>query len=167
MTIRFACAFVCAALFAAPALAGDREDAKAFVERLYARYADGGEMNDVEWKREIYDTAMLALLAEDERLTPEGDVGVLDWDPVCQCQDFMKLRATVNVRMTGAHTAVATVRFNDIGMVDKSFRNATLDLVKEANGWRIHDIHSKDFENPQHSMRARFIEANAERRHGH
>lgn len=78
------------------------------------------------------------------------------------------LRATVSVKINSATTAVATVDFRDDGMSDAHDSHATLDLVKEHDHWRIDDIHSKDFENPTHSMRARFIEANRERRHpGH
>lgn len=144
--------------------AGATTDAKAWVEALYQRYANGEEMSDALWQKEIYDTAMLALMKEDERLTPQGEVGVLDWDPICQCQDFSKIRATVSVRVTSPTTAVAIVDFKDIGWENQEVRHATFDLLKEAQGWRIHDIHSKDFDNPTHSMRERFIEANKERR---
>lgn len=145
----------------APALADDVEDAKAFVERVYARYADG-TVTSPDWQMDIWDSQMQALMDENLKLSPEGSY-VLDWDPICQCQDFSRLRATVLVKMTGTATAVATVDFRDNGMSDAHDSHATLDLVKESGHWRVHDIHSKDFENPAHSMRARFIEANRER----
>ena len=150
------------AIVAVPALADDAGDAKAFVEKVFAIYADG-TVTSPDWSMDIYDSAMLALMDEDKRLNPEGNY-VLDWDPICQCQDFARLRATVSVKMTGAVGAIATVDFRDDGMADAHDSHATLDLVKEQGGWRIQDIHSKDFENPAHSMRQRFIEANRERR---
>jgi Protein of unknown function (DUF3828) len=145
------------------ARADDGADAKAFVEAIYGRYVDGASITE-DWNIEPYDSAMRALMDEDRRLTPEGEVGVLDWDPICQCQDFSKLRATVTVRVSSPTAAVATIAFKDIGWSDQTMRHATFDLVKENGEWRIHDIRSKDFDNPTHSMRARFIEANAERR---
>jgi hypothetical protein len=156
-------AIVLLAAAALPAVAGEADDAKAFVNNLYLRYANGEEMSDALWQAQIYDTAMLALMKEDERLTPEGEVGVLDWDPVCQCQDFAKIRAAVVVKLEAPGRAMATVDFNDIGMTDQSMRHAVFELWKEPQGWRIHDVHSSDFDNPKHSMRARFIEANQER----
>jgi hypothetical protein len=152
-----------ATLSTVPARADAAADAKGFVEAVFARYVDGASITE-EWNMEPYDGAMRALMKEDERLTPEGEVGVLDWDPICQCQDFSKLRATVTVRLTAPTTGVATVAFKDIGWQDQTMRHATFDLVKENGEWRIHDIHSKDFDTPNHSMRARFVEANAERR---
>lgn len=157
---------VTAAIFAfglttLPALADDASDAKAFVEKVFARYADG-YVTSPDWNMDIYDAPMLALMDEDLKLNPEGNY-VLDWDPICQCQDFARLRARVNIAIVSPRTATALVDFRDNGMADAHDSYAVLDLVKERGGWRIHDIRSKDFENPAHSMRERFIEANRER----
>lgn len=157
-----AAAFSCA-LLSAPALADDVADAKAFVETVYARYADG-TVTSPDWNMDTFDAPMLALMDEDKRLNPEGSY-VLDWDPICQCQDFARLRATVRIVKIAGATAIADVDFRDDGMTDAHDATARLDLVREAGGWRIHDIHSKDFANPGHSMRERFIEAIRER-HG-
>lgn len=140
------------------ARAGDAEDSKAFVRKVYAAYADfeagkAGRANAV-----VFDRSLGALIDDDTRLTPDGEAGALDWDPVCQCQDFSHLRATVTISDATATRATARVRFHDTRTAGDSTHTATFDLVKESQGWRIHDIHSKDFENPAHSLRA-FLEA--------
>jgi len=73
---------------------------------------------------------MQALMDEDLRLSPEGSY-VLDWDPICQCQDFLRLRATVRVKMSSATTATATVDFRDNGMSDAHDAHATPTFVNE------------------------------------
>ena len=108
----------------------------------------------------IYDSQLQRLMDEDTRLA-NGEVGALDFDPLCQCQDYQKLEAHITVRSASPKAAVVSVNFRDLGMPNDKPRNAVLDLAKEAGHWRIHDIHAED---PK-SLRAFLTEQNAERAH--
>ena len=89
----------------------------------------------------IFDPAMVALLKENDRLTPKGDEGVPDYDVICSCQDDdgMKVQGIV-VAQVGANAATATVdlRFSN------DHTSLKFDLVQVGGQWRIHDIHTKD-----------------------
>jgi hypothetical protein len=130
---------LCAGAASAVDPAGQAHD---FVVRLFAMYGQG--LKDAPSREQPYDKAMLALMDENDRLTPAGDAGSLDWDPLCQCQDWGKLVAQATVKLTSPTAATAEVTFRDVQWGDAP-RHATFDLVFEDGHWRIHDIHSKDF----------------------
>jgi hypothetical protein len=97
---------------------------------------------------------------EDVRLA-NGEVPALDFDPLCQCQDYQHLQVSATVRSSRPSAAIVTVTIRDLGMPKDKPRDAVFDLVKERGAWRIHDIHAA---NPN-SLRAFLIEQNAERAH--
>jgi hypothetical protein len=71
-----------------------------------------------------------------ERDTAAEGVGVLDYDPLCQCQDQDGLRMRlVSLRQNGAK-AIATVE-NRAGN-ERSV--VVLHLLKTADGWRLADV---------------------------
>ena len=111
---------------------------------------------------EYFDTDMLALMLEDARLS-RGEVGALDGDPVCDCQDYGKLRPNLRVETVTATTARVTAHISedDRAVEPKSnvARQFTYDLVKVGGNWRIHDIASPSTP----SLRALFIKSNQER----
>ena len=123
----------------------DAADAKAFLEGLFAHYKnskDTFQPFDAN-AREVFDPSMIALFAADKRAL-KGDVGVLDADWVCSCQDFVSIQATIAVQSATPTTAEATSDFRDTGMTDDKPRHESFDLVKVGSGWRIHDIHAPD-----------------------
>jgi hypothetical protein len=139
---------------AAPA--DDAKDVKAFVAGLFATYQDNTK--PPAGSHHIYDAQLQALMDEDVRLA-NGEVGALDFDPLCQCQDYQKLQAQLTVRSASPTGATVAVKMIDLGMPNDKPRDAVLDLVKERGAWRIHDIHADD---PK-SLRAFLLQQNAER----
>jgi len=93
-----------------------------------------------------FDAEMAALMTEDARLS-NGEVGALDADPVCDCQDYGKLSANIKIEQVTTTTARAQAVITE---TDTSFtpdarqpRTLTYSLVLENGEWRIHDIGTK------------------------
>jgi len=89
----------------------------------------------------IYTPTLLALIREDRRRAG-GEVGNLDFDPICACQDNEGLHLqTLTIVSTSSSTAdaIATLRF--IGPQDPKI---TYHLVLTPSGWRINDISTND-----------------------
>ena len=133
----------------APVAASPAPDA--FLEGLYAHYK--GDPADATFSPvgsqapQWFDQEMVGLMAEDTRLA-NGEVGALDGDPICDCQDFGKLSANIKITQSTETTAKAEVQVTE---TDPSFsadarqpRAFTYDLVQENGAWRIHDIGTKD-----------------------
>jgi hypothetical protein len=150
--------FVLVLFTSGSALANDGQDAKTFIASLFATYHDNSRPPAGAGK--IYASSLQALMDEDVRLA-KGEVPALDFDPICQCQDFSKLQAVIAVRSATAQAAVVMASFHDAGIRGSATRLAVFDLVKEHGAWRIGDIHADD---PK-SLRAFLIEQNSERAH--
>jgi hypothetical protein len=164
----FACAVMaCAVVLGSPARAADVAGARIFLTRLYARYParSGARPFDPlgQSAAAVFDPSFVALLREDARLTPAGDVGAIDWDPICGCQDDEGMTARIGaIRPAGAAaaTALVDVRFPGVKTADR----IELDLIVDRGQWRIHDIRTRDVP----SLRADLIKSNraaAARRH--
>ena len=136
--------------------ANDASDPKTFLAEVFATYNDNKK--PPAGSRHIYDSQLQALMDEDVRLA-HGEVPALDFDPVCQCQDYQHLQGRLTVRSASPSAAVVAVTITDLDMPKEKPRDAVFDLVKEHGVWRIHDIHAED---PK-SLRAFLIEQNAER----
>jgi hypothetical protein len=124
----------------------DAADAKAFLEGLYAHYKTNTDNSFNMYgasKRQVFDPDVIALLAADQKAL-KGDVGVLDSDWLCGCQDFVSLQTTIAVQSATPTTAEATADFRDTGMSDDKPGHESFDLVKVGSAWRIHDIHTDD-----------------------
>jgi hypothetical protein len=119
----------------------DAADVKAFLDGLYAHYktSKNNDFNIYDAKAGVFDPDTIKLLKEDTRAL-KGDVGVLDGDDLCDCQDFVSLQTTITVQSATPTTATATAAFIDTGMSDQGVRRAAFQLVKTPAGWRIHDI---------------------------
>jgi hypothetical protein len=62
-------------------------DGRAFVTGLYGAY-NGGEPDYLGRQAgAVFSPRLLSLVRKDQAATPEGEVGALDWDPICDCQD--------------------------------------------------------------------------------
>lgn len=148
ISVRVAHAVAAAALaigVAASAAASDDADpgsAEAFLRGLYAPYLAGSTTVAPTDKAAptIFDGHLTALIRKDQR-NAKGEVGALDWDPICDCQDFERLTAlSIKVRPAGPARAVATVDF----MNGTTPASLTYTLVAGRSGWRVADIGSKD-----------------------
>ena len=110
------------------------------MEQLYARYSDPS-FNPLT-HADLYFTPKLAAAIEEDSRIAKGEVGYLDGDPICQCQDPAGLQVIVaNERMIGADQAEVSV---SISLAGYEPRPATFRLVRTKAGWRIADISAVD-----------------------
>jgi hypothetical protein len=132
-----------AAAVAAPA-SGDAADAKAFLDGLYAHYKVSKDNTFAPFEAniaEVLDPDTRALMKADDKLL-KGDVGDIDGDWLCDCQDFESITAVVAVQSATPTDAKATAVFTDT--MDGKPKTDTFDLVKTSAGWRIHDMGTAD-----------------------
>src|SRR6185312_13411236 len=131
-----------AAALAAPAK--DAGSPKGFLEGLYAHYATSSSGNnwapmDNRNARDVFDGDTAALLAADQKAL-KGELGDIDGDWLCDCQDWGAIVSTVTVTAQTPTTAKATADFHDTQIPDDTSKHDTFDLVKTPAGWRIHDM---------------------------
>jgi hypothetical protein len=125
------------------AATSDAADAKAFVEGLYTHYGKH-EPGITDWAPfdsdapKVLDPSLVALFkAYDKAMN--GELGDIEDDWICQCQDWEKISATVVVDSATATTAKVRSTFRDTADLVGP-RHDTFDLVKTPDGWRIHDM---------------------------
>ena len=142
-----AAANVAAAPAAAPAEATgpDAAAAKAFLEGLYAHYK-ASSSTGTTWApmdaniKEVFDDDMVKLMAADSKAL-KGELGEIDGDWLCDCQDWGSLQATVTVTEASPTAAKAVAVFHDNEIKDEpTAKRDSFDLVKTPAGWRIHDM---------------------------
>jgi hypothetical protein len=114
-------------------------DAKTFVEALYAGYVSGSapppQGRDAP---RIFAPDLLRLIRIDQARAG-GEVGALDHDPLCACQDYTVTRVQVRGRLTAPDRARFDVRFDNGGTPT----HIALDLVHLPDaGWRVSDVHN-------------------------
>jgi hypothetical protein len=134
------------ALIAVPAQSQSADQARTFVRGLYAQYghpkASDGPNVLGPGAAKIFSPQLLQLIRKSDKDTPKGDVGVLDFDPVCSCQDPDGLRlASLDVKPgAGAAVAIAMLHYPD----SPEDIRVELSLKWFPNGWRIDEISTKD-----------------------
>jgi hypothetical protein len=136
----FLAAGLSTAMAAAPVASA--ASAEQFLRGLYAKYVHNGKPTAFVYPdaKTIADAGMMALLKNDQ-VKSNGEVGAMDSDPVCRCQDWESIKVTaLKVTMQGADAAAADVTISDLGDVQKIHYS----LVWTKDGWRIHDIGAKD-----------------------
>lgn len=140
--MRFVLALL-ASLLALPALAAEPSGARAFVEGLYAQY-DGAVEPDPDNRRflGLFAPELRALLAEDyRRSAAANEVGAMDFDPFCACQDVEGMtHAVQSVDATAEGAAVAVE--NRWLFPDSDTRVRLVYRLQPApgGGWAIADI---------------------------
>lgn len=126
---------------AASAQAQDLPAAQTFVTGLYSAYQrQPGPDYLGKQIGEVFAPDLIALIRREAASVPKGDVGALDGDPICDCQDWQisKVEVTVSAPKPGA--AEADVRFQNAGEP----RQVRLDLVAVQGRWRVGDVHTAD-----------------------
>jgi hypothetical protein len=128
------------AAWLAPAAAPAAETPRAFVERLYAAYRNP-DFSPLSRPERVFAPPLVAAIGEDRRLSRD-EVGFMDADPLCECQDPSGMRLSIGAvsePARGAAIVRVTLRF---GPTDR--RDLKLRLVRLASGWRIADVASAD-----------------------
>jgi hypothetical protein len=112
------------------------ETPRAFLERTYSSYRNSG-FSPLEKPGRTFSPQLSAAILEDRQLA-HGEVGFLDGDPLCDCQDTLGMRSRI-VWVAGTRAgASARISLNFSGTSDR--RLIRVKLVKTPAGWRIADV---------------------------
>ena len=146
---------------AATPTAAQVADPDAWLRGVYAKYQNP-DFSPFTKPADYFDPTLIEWLDENDRLTPEGEVGAVDGDPICSCQDASGLEArVVEVNQTSRTTAVGKV---DLWAGTPDQRRLELDLVLLGDKWRIHNLRDQsDTQNPEGFLKY-LLDANAEAR---
>jgi hypothetical protein len=128
------------AMIAAPAFAADAS-ASAFVTAIYNAYkgkdAKGVPLDNERIIRRYFEPTLAAAMAKDQKAAARrNEVGLLDFDPFLEAQDWDVGAFDIAVSDAAAGTAKATVKFVNQGEA----MTVVLDLVQVKNDWRVYDI---------------------------
>jgi len=129
------------------------ESAKHFVQSVYARYGPTGNPANLFDNNagEAFHPSLIALARADAKAA-RPDVGVLDYDPVCNCQDpdigFPNLE--IKIKSVDKSRTTAIITFPG----DKHEPNKiALTLLREKGYWRIFNIEDLSGPNPHTDLR--------------
>ncbi|WP_372781562.1 DUF3828 domain-containing protein [Phenylobacterium sp.] len=120
------------------ASAQDAASANAFVRKLYAAYHGDGPDYAGRQAKTTFSPAFLRLMRRAAADVPTDEVGPLDGDPICDCQDFEISRVDVQIAGGTGGRARATAHFRNFGEP----QTVRLDLVAVKGHWRVDDVHS-------------------------
>ena len=113
---------------------------RGFLAQVYAGYRRR-DYNPRGKPDRIFAPELATAIRTDEKLA-HGEVGYLDGDPLCDCQDYQKI--TLDIRALAQPTsrrATARVR---VSLGIDTPRDLTLELARTPAGWRIADIVSTE-----------------------
>lgn len=118
----------------AAAAAQPADTPRLFVTQTYARYRHDG-FNPLAHPALYFTPTLAAAIAKD---ASGGEVGALDGDPLCDCQDYGRLSARiVSLSQPDPRSASARVR---VTLGPRDSRNLRLSLVRTTAGWRVGDV---------------------------
>jgi len=150
-------------LLALPAAAAQpaAETPRQFMTRALAGYKRAN-FNPLDHPNRYFAPPLVAAIAEDARLA-HGEVGYLDGDPLCQCQDPSDIDPSVGmVTMHGRDRAEVTVLYcQDCDAA----RVARFSLKHLRTGWRIADVSSADEPSLLGALEKSNLELRAKPRH--
>jgi hypothetical protein len=124
----------------AAAVAQDAAGAQAFVRGLFAAYHGHGPDYLGRQAGAVFSPSLLRLMRREAAHTPKGDVGALDGDPICDCQEFEITAVEVKIAAVADGRAAASVRFLNFGKP----QTVRLDLLAVRGHWRVNDVHTAD-----------------------
>jgi hypothetical protein len=116
------------------------ETPRAFLERVYAEYRDE-DYSPLAHPRRIFAAPLVAAIAEDGRLSGD-EVGYMDADPLCQCQDPDEMRPLIRQVLRPTPTTATADIVLAFGASDR--RALRIRLVRTRAGWRVADIATAD-----------------------
>jgi hypothetical protein len=114
------------------------EGPEPFVRAIFAQYVSGGpsELPPPPGQDPIFSRMMNALIGDDFRAA-NGEVGTIEYDIFCQCQDQDGFVVnSMAVAQGDENTASASVVFTNMGIQ----KTATLELVREGGNWKVDDV---------------------------
>ena len=115
---------------ASPAPQAD-SDPVSLIEAVYASYEKGEpELSD------LYSRRLQALIDKDEKETPEGMVGRIDWDVFVDGQDWKLSELKITPVSQSATQADIRATFKNFG----DPRDILISLVLEDGHWRVDEI---------------------------
>jgi Protein of unknown function (DUF3828) len=125
---------------AKPAFAAD-PGATAFVTAIYNAYkgkdAKGVPLANEHIIRRYFEPTLAAAMAKDQKAAARrNEVGLLDFDPFLDAQDWDVGAFDIAVSDAAGGTAKATAKFVNQGEA----MTVVLDLVQAKNDWRVYDI---------------------------
>ena len=130
-------ALLAVVLGAASPPAGVDGDPVALLTAIYKTYTDIGPGEDgVPELSGVYSKRLQALIDKDEKETPEGDVGRIDWDLFVDGQDWQLTELKIVPALKETTRAEVRATFNNFGEP----RDILYTLVLENVHWRIDDI---------------------------
>ena len=122
--------------------ASDTASARQFFQSIYRHYGKTGKGIDPlsSAGARIFDASFRALLRADARAAGPGYVGVVDFDPLCACQDWDDMH-DLSIAL---HSGVGGATTADVSFVmgngPDAHRHIQFDLLRVAGGWRIHNV---------------------------
>lgn len=149
-----------AALSAVPARGQDAHSARQFLAFVYEHYANHGKGIDFSGSMapNYFDVSLDALMDADVKAVGPNEVGVLDGDPICSCQDWdgiWNLKIDLQMLKDGhARAAVSFALFAPQAGGDSNLRSLEMTLVPEGGQWRIWDILDKSDPKAPFDLRA-------------
>jgi hypothetical protein len=123
--------------------AQDTTAAKLFVQRVYAEFANPDTRHEAQREDKFYSAGLYRLIVADRRGHP-GEVGKLDSDPICDCQDPGDPGELKIQSITFAPRTPLTLKATVIFTITTESRTVTLSLLQTPSGWRIDDISTAD-----------------------
>jgi hypothetical protein len=127
------------AAWLAPGAAPAADSPGAFVTRLYAAYRNP-DYSPLAKPQRVFAPALVAAILEERRLSKD-EVGFMDADPLCQCQDASGMRPLVEAVHQAGGTATVRILLR-FGPSER--RELRLRLTRGAAGWRIADVATTD-----------------------
>ena len=114
------------------------ESPASFIRRIYAGYSRKG-YNPLATPGKFFSPTLTAAIAKD---SAGGEVGYLDGDPLCDCQDYDRVSARIlSIKQPSARSANARVH---VTLGPRESRDLRLSLVLTPSGWRIADVVGTD-----------------------
>jgi hypothetical protein len=145
---------------AVPACGEDANSARQFLDSVYKQYAHHGSGIDFTGPkaRGVFDPSLIALFHADQKALGPDEVGVLDGDPICSCQDWdgiWNLKIDLQPLSDGrAKAAVSFALFAPQAGTDRDLRSLEMTLVSVGGQWRIWDILDKSDPKAPFDLRA-------------
>jgi hypothetical protein len=106
-------------------------DPVSLIEAIYKTYEE-----DKPQPKRIYSKRLQALIDKDEKETPKGMVGRIDWDVFVDGQDWKLTELNITLVSKSADKAQVRATFKNF---DQS-SNMLFDLVREGGRWRVDDV---------------------------